>query len=256
MPPPLRSTQWGLHPDPSPLLLPLGPLWVLDCVYSSYFCPCQLPTPNPATFCKMPTFGYFNGWLSQMCLCVEQRVLCWIIAVQLLTSRWETWRFSHATVMLSSLPMVTFLPTLSGALPGRRSFNLESLHFLCPIQLFFFALSHHTSNFDLSMNSWLLTFPLFFWFMTSPSFFFFPPTGFITSLHSIVTPLKVRMPSYLYQQIFWSTFEPEAILGLGYSNALESRLLNSKERDVKEFQIFQVLWRKQTNKCKNLLEIR
>lgn len=87
----------------------------------------------------------------------------------------------------------------------------------------------------------VINFPFVFLVHDIALFFFFSPTGFITSLHSIVTPLKVRMPSYLYQQIFWSTFEPEAILGLGYSNALESRLLNSKERDVKEFQIFQVL---------------
>lgn len=81
-----------------------------------------------------------------------------------------------------------------------------------------------------------------------------PVTGFITSLHSIVIPLKVRMPPYLYHQIFWSTFKPKAILGLGYSSTLGSSPLNSKERMLKNFKFSQVLWRIQ--QVKNLLEIR
>lgn len=72
---------------------------------------------------------------------------------------------------LSFLPHLVWGPTRLDMLGLTLSGICLFLHFLCPVQLFLFALSHRPSNLDLSMNSWLLTLPLCFWFMTPPHFF-------------------------------------------------------------------------------------
>lgn len=50
-----------------------------------------------------PTFICLNLQISQTCLCAEQEILCWNIAVQpVINSRGETWGSSHTTVLLIS----------------------------------------------------------------------------------------------------------------------------------------------------------
>lgn len=38
----------------------------------------------------LPTFRYFNVWIFQICLCVDQGIFCWNTHVQLVTLRGET----------------------------------------------------------------------------------------------------------------------------------------------------------------------
>lgn len=45
----------------------------------------------------------FDERISQICLCVEQGILCWIIAVQLVTSKGEIRGPSHAAMLWRSL---------------------------------------------------------------------------------------------------------------------------------------------------------
>lgn len=50
-----------------------------------------------------PTFRYLNVRNFQVYLCIKQGMLYWIIAVQLVTSKEETWRSSPIAALLMSL---------------------------------------------------------------------------------------------------------------------------------------------------------
>lgn len=77
--------------QPSMLPCQLGLRPVQDCVWGSPFLSFLL------------AFRCLNVWTSPTCLCVEHRIIFWIIVVQLVTLRRETKKFSHSAVMLTSL---------------------------------------------------------------------------------------------------------------------------------------------------------
>lgn len=56
----------------------------------------------------LPTYRWFNVWISQTCLCVEQGVLCGIIAVQLLTNERDKPRGSLMPPFLCCLSKLIF----------------------------------------------------------------------------------------------------------------------------------------------------
>lgn len=96
----VEAAPWLLHH----YLCYLGPRQMPKCIggHHPLFFLCSTSTRSYNT----PTSRCTNAWISQLCLWVEQRNLCWIIDACLINLRGDTKRSSHSTTMLTSSFMV------------------------------------------------------------------------------------------------------------------------------------------------------
>lgn len=89
----------------TPLLHSLEPWWAmvgaelhLWPLFLSFPCPAYLTQDN------MTAFRCPKEWIFQVCLCVEQGILCWVIVLQCVVNlREETMESYHSTMMLGIL---------------------------------------------------------------------------------------------------------------------------------------------------------
>lgn len=103
----------GCSPTPPPPPSQVGP-WTQDRL-------CQHSSVLPHCLFRVQMY---SRWVSQACLCVEQRSLCWIIVVRLVvTLRSDTKQSSHFAMMLMLPP----------------SMNFFSMNFLITILVFIFS---------------------------------------------------------------------------------------------------------------------
>lgn len=74
----------GAAPQPLTAMIFSGPWWELDCICRTL--PCSLPGPVCPDRTNVPTIWCLNMQIPQTDSCVEQGILCWIVAVQFIVN--------------------------------------------------------------------------------------------------------------------------------------------------------------------------
>lgn len=145
------------------------PLSVLSPTVSSQVEGCIHGSSQPFTLLAfplgshLPSLRCFNEWITQVCLCVEQEIRSWVIAVQIgETSSGDTKGISHAVVPLMSLPTLWFLC---------YHFQLSSLS---PLYIIFSGDFWGHKHFIFFIYFWFWD-SLYFWKSDIYHKYFFPP---------------------------------------------------------------------------------